>query len=411
MDEGKKDNEYPKLRPIEAFPAQEGMVCLRDPAGFSDKLLFLPRDIFFIVILFDGEHSILDIQEAYTRRFGDILFSEKVREIINKLDSALFLETGRFQEAKKRAVDEFKRAKIRPASHVGTDYEEEEGALKRQLEDLFCHPEGPGLPEAGNPTGELCGLIAPHIDIRRGGVCFAYSYAALARECTADTFVVLGIAHIPTERRFVLTTKDFDTPLGTVPCDREFVEDINKRCSIDFFKDEWTHRGEHSVEFQALFLRYIYPGRDIRIIPVLCSSMEGDYLSESLGRDPEFLEFTSALREAASQRGGDLCYIAGVDLAHLGRRFGQDLHVDSSFLKWAEQKDREMIRYITDRDAEGFFRFIVSESDSRNVCGVPAVYTMLTVLEAGDAKLLRYDQAVEEQTGSVVTFMGGAFYR
>ena len=411
MDEEKKENEYPRLRPVEAFPAQEGMVCLRDPAGFSDKLLFLPRDIFFIVILFDGEHSILDIQEAYTRRFGDILFSDKVREIIKKLDSALFLENDRFQEIKKRAVDEFKRAKIRPASHAGTAYEKEEGALKRQLEDLFCPPEGPGLPEAKDPTGKLCGLIAPHIDIRRGGVCFAHAYAELARECAARSFVVLGIAHIPTERRFVLTTKDFDTPLGTVPCDREFVEDVNKRCSIDFLEDEWTHRGEHSVEFQALFLRYIYPDSDIRIIPVLCSSQEGDYLAESLGQDPEFLEFTSALREAASQRGGDLCYIAGVDLAHLGRRFGQDLQVDSSFLEWAQQKDMEMIRYITDRDAEGFLRLIVSESDSRNVCGVPAVYTMLNVLEARDAKLLRYDQAVEEKTGSVVTFMGGAFYR
>ena len=411
MDEEKKENEYPKLRPLEAIPAEEGMVCLRDPAGFSDKLLFLPRDIFFIVILFDGEHSILDIQEAYTRRFGDILFSDKVREIIHKLDSALFLENDRFQEEKKRAVDEFKRAKVRPASHAGTAYEKEEGALKRQLEDLFSPPEGPGLPEEKDPTGKLCGLIAPHIDIRRGGVCFAHSYAALAHECTADTFVILGIAHVPTERRFVLTTKDFDTPLGNVPCDREFVEDVTKRCSTDFLEDEWTHRGEHSVEFQALFLRYIYPDRDIRIIPVLCSSQEGDYLEESLARDPEFLEFTSALRETASKRGSELCYIASVDLSHLGRRFGQDLHIDPSFLKWAEQKDMEMIRYITDRDREGFLKLIVSESDSRNVCGVPAVYTMLNVLEAGDAKLLRYDQAVEEQTGSVVTFMGGAFYR
>ena len=84
---------------------------------------------------------------------------------------------------------------------------------------------------------------------------------------------------------------------------------------------------------------------------------------------------------------------------------------ESVYIRNHLKKDMEMIRYITDRDREGFLRFIVSESDSRNVCGVPAVYAMLTVLEARDAKLLRYDQAVEEKTGSVVTFMGGAFYR
>jgi AmmeMemoRadiSam system protein B len=410
MDEEKKENEYPKLRPIEALPAQEGMVCLRDPEGFSDKLIFLPRDLFFIVILFDGQHSILDIQEAYTRRFGDLLFSEKVREIIDKLDSALFLDSSRFQSIKKRAVEEFREAATRPATHAGVAYEAEAEGLKKQLGELFEAPEGPGPPKTDAPTGSLRGLIAPHIDIRRGGVCFAHSYAELARESKATTFVILGIAHVPTARRFVLTAKDFDTPLGTVPCDRDFVETIGSICAIDFFEDEWTHRGEHSVEFQAVFLRYLYPEKKIRIVPVLCSSRDGDYLSGSHGKDPEFVEFTSALCKAASERGSELCYIASVDLAHLGRRFGQDLKVDSSLLAWAKGKDMEMIRHITDRDAEEFFQYIVSESDSRNVCGVPALYTMLKVMEANSAKLLFYDQAFEEQTDSAVTFMSAGFY-
>ena len=92
MENESKNLDYPKLRPLEALPAQQNRICLRDPQGFSDKLVILPPEAFFIVTLFDGNHSVLDIQEAYTRRFGEILFSDKVRELIDKLDSCLFLE-------------------------------------------------------------------------------------------------------------------------------------------------------------------------------------------------------------------------------------------------------------------------------------------------------------------------------
>ncbi len=408
---GKKDSlEYPKLRPVEAIPAEEGMVCLRDPAGFSDKLVFLPRELFFIVVLFDGAHSILDIQEAYTKKFGELLFSARVQEIIDKLDSALFLESERFEKYRDNAVAGFKRLKTRPALHAGAAYEEDPAGLKARLAGLFESAGETASPPEDENDDTMAGMIAPHIDIKRGGVCFAKSYRALSRGSKADTFVVLGIAHVHTARRFVLTDKDFETPLGDVPCDREFVEELSDSCDTDFFEDEWTHRGEHSVEFQAVFLRYLYPEKEIRIVPVLCSSHDGDYLTPSLGEDDEFTEFTEALRKAALKRKERLCFIASVDLAHLGRRFGQDITIDPSFLELAKRKDEEMIGHITGLDAEGFLGHIVGENDSRNVCGVPAIYTFLKLVDAKRADLFGYDQSVENETGSVVTFMSAGFY-
>jgi AmmeMemoRadiSam system protein B len=403
--------EYPKLRPLEAIPADEGMVCLRDPAGFSDKLVFLPRELLFIVVLFDGAHSILDIQEAYMRRFGELLFSERVREIIDKLDDALFLETRRFEKYRENAVAGFKRLKIRRALHAGAAYEADQAGLEARLKGLFESAGETAPPPEDKNAGTMAGMIAPHIDIRRGGVCFAKSYGALSYGSKADTFVVLGIAHVPTARRFVLTNKDFETPLGVVPCDRELVKEIKSGCETDFFEDEWTHRGEHSVEFQAVFLRYLYPEKDIRIVPVLCSSRNGDYLATSLGKDPEFMEFTAALAKAAAKRKERICFIASVDLAHLGKRFGQDITINPSFLELVKRKDKEMIGHITGLDAEGFLGYIVREKDSRNVCGVPAIYTFLTLVDATRADLFDYDQSVENETGSVVTFMSAGFYR
>jgi hypothetical protein len=178
--------DYPKLRPVEALPAQENMICLRDPQGFSDKLLLIPPALFYVVSLFDGRHSVLDIQTAYTRRFGDLLFSEKIREIIDQLDEALFLESERFHQARRQAVEDFRKAAVRESTHAGMSYEEKPAELERQLEALFAEPDGPGVPDTAHPTGRLRGLIAPHIDLRRGGRCFAWSYAELARESSVS---------------------------------------------------------------------------------------------------------------------------------------------------------------------------------------------------------------------------------
>lgn len=411
MDSKDKGIDYPKLRQVEAVPAQQNMICLRDPHGFSDKLVFLPPEAFFIVTLFDGNHSILDIQESYTRRFGDLLFSDKVRELIDKLDSCLFLESSRFHEVRNKATREFNREKVRPASHAGTAYEMEADDLREQIRVLFESPDGPGLPDAAVPTGRLRGLIAPHIDVKRGGLCFAHTYAEYVKECSAKTIIILGIAHVQTQRRFVLTQKDFATPLGVVQADHDFINSLKNRFKTDFFEDEFVHRGEHSIEFQVLFLRYLYNEDDMRIVPILCSTREQDYLGGSWEEDGEFQEFIGGLKEIISEIGDKVCFIAGVDLSHLGQRFGQNITIDDTFLAWAKEKDMDMIKLILDRDEEGFLKLIQDEKDSRNVCGVPAIYTMLKVLDAKSSKLLRYEQSVEDQTQSVVTFMGAGFYK
>jgi AmmeMemoRadiSam system protein B len=280
--------------------------------------------------------------------------------------------------------------------------------LRKQLDGLFTEPGGPGLPDTTSPGGRLCGLIAPHIDILRGGACFASGYAELARESRARIFVILGISHVPTARRFVLTGKDFDTPLGVVSTDRTFIEKLSNRCSRDYFEDELVHRNEHSVEFQAVMLKYLYPEReDLRIVPILCSSKDEILTGNSPAEDPEFQEFTAAIGGMIYGCGEEVCLIAGVDL---GQRFGQVVTMTPAFLEQAEAEDTVMIERIIDKDADGFFNHIREEQDHRNVCGVPAIYTLLTLVDTSNVRLLRYDQSVDEQTQSVVTFMAAALY-
>src|SRR5690606_5163468 len=115
-------------------------------------------------------------------------------------------------------------------------------------------------------------VIAPHIDFRVGGETYGPAYNALRRS-DADTFVVFGVSHQMSYDSFMISSKDFQTPLGTLPTDREFIEHFRAALPFELTRDETAHRREHSIEFQAVFLRHIFPDRDIRIVPILTGSL------------------------------------------------------------------------------------------------------------------------------------------
>ena len=114
--------DYPKLRTINIFPIQSSgqtMLCLQDPRNISEKALFLSPPLYFIVSLFDGQHSIRDIQAEYMRKFGGFLYTEKLQEIISQLEGALFLEGERFQEVLRQKEGDFRKASSREAVFAG----------------------------------------------------------------------------------------------------------------------------------------------------------------------------------------------------------------------------------------------------------------------------------------------------
>jgi len=407
--------DYPKIRALEAIPVKKDLIALRDPLSISDKMLFVPPNVLFICTLFDGKNSIVDVQAKYTRMYGDIIFSDKIKEILNQLDSCFFLENERFYERKKEITEAFIKSDVRKASHAGGAYEENPETLIKQIDSFFASDGGPGnLPKVRQETsGErIRGIIAPHIDPRRGGTCYARSYGKIAQSSSSRRFVILGISHAVTEKKFVLTRKDFETPLGRVKTDRTFIDSIAKKCKNDFFTDEFVHRNEHSIEFQVLFLQYLFRNElEISIVPVLCSS-----INHVVGRgsspmeNEEVSEFINAVKMTEVETGDKVCFIAGVDLSHIGNRFGQSVVLSQAFLEKIERDDRKMLDYVLALDGEGFFRFIQDEEDRRNVCGVPAIYTLLKAIDGGKAELLKYDMSVESQTNSVVSYAALALY-
>ncbi|MBI3077444.1 MAG: AmmeMemoRadiSam system protein B [Deltaproteobacteria bacterium] len=405
--------EYPKLRPVEAFPVEaeggETAVALRDPLNLSDGVLMVRAPALFILQHFDGQHSLLDIQAAFARRFGQLLFTEQLAELIRTLDAHLMLESEHFHEARQRIEEAFRQAPVRPPIHAGKSYETAEERLRAQLADYFTHAEGPGRPGAFQPTPPLRGAIIPHIDFLRGGFCYAWAYREIAERCDADLFIILGTCHAATQTPFILTRKPYATPLGTLPTDLEAVATIEERYPGDLYREEFAHRGEHSIEFQSVFLNYLYQGkRQVTVVPLLCGSFHEQVMA---GRDPldtpEVARMIGALQALTARPDRRVCVLASVDLAHMGPRYGDAEPVTPDLLRWLAAEDRESLDAVVQVDARAFFRSVAKDQDRRKICGLSPIYTLLAVLEGGRGKLLKYAQWPDEQ--ATVTFASTAF--
>ena len=407
--------DYPKLRDVNIFPVQRSgktLICLQDPLNIGERALFLPPVLYFIVSLFDGRHSVLDIQTEYMRRFGEILYTDKINEIVGQLEETHFLEGDRFQEALRHKEEDFRRASEREAAFSGKSYEKEPQELMAQLQGYFTDPEGPGASEEKVASNGVRGVVAPHIDFHRGGFCYAFAHREMWERCSPGCFVILGTAHTPLKYPFCLTRKNFLTPLGPVEADTEMIDAIQSRCSYDLFNDEGAHRSEHSVEFQCVFLRFMNPGPEpLRIVPILCGSFQEaiDKGVSPMALEP-VREFIEALRNSVADPEEKVCVIASADMAHMGLQFGDRDGMSEYGLRILAEEDRDLLRHAEKMEGEAFFSSIARERDRRRICGLPAVYTLLHVIGAKEGRLLKYGQAFTRETQSVVSFASLAFY-
>jgi len=197
-----------------------------------------------------------------------------------------------------------------------------------------------------------------------------------------------------------------------VKTDREFIRALQQNYSEDLFADEILHRTEHALEFQTLFLRYVFGGkREFTVVPILVSSFHHMILNQTPpAEDSRIASFLNALKETIAQSGRKVCLVAGVDFAHVGQKFGDQGPLTQEFLDWVEAEDRRLIQALEKVDHADFFAQIAKDGDRRRVCGFSSMYTFLHVVDASQGKLLQYDRSIESATQSSVSFASLAFY-
>lgn len=409
-----QEKDYPKLRRLEAFPAkQQGrdVVALRDPLGYARNIVVLPPNLYFIVSLCDGTRSLRDLQAAYVRRYGDIITSDQVASLIAELDRKLLLDSDNFRNYKRRLDQEYLALPNRPMVSAGSGYPADPRVLAQQIRTMLL--------EAGEPQSlpeTPLAAVAPHIDLERGWECYGKLYSLLGASLSGNSqplVVILGTCHGEMEGLFALTRKNYLTPFGLVETDAGLAEGLARAAGMDGLGDELSHRNEHSIEIQLPLLCFIFGGADrFRLLPITCNSFHA-FVQErrSPSEDREVASFVNALKGLLSALGEDVLFIASADLAHVGRRFGSPLPLDGVILSSVIAKDKEMLRPVEEGDAEGFFDYVAAEGDSRHVCGLPPIYTLVKMLEGRRGTLIDHCHWFDSQEGSAVTFAGLVFPR
>jgi AmmeMemoRadiSam system protein B len=240
---------------------------------------------------------------------------------------------------------------------------------------------------------------------------YTWAYRALVERSDADTFVILGVAHQPCRNRFALTRKHFATPLGTVMTDVPYVDRIAAEAGGDLFEDELSHRTEHSIEFQAVFLQYLLGDRrPFTIVPILVGSFQ-DLMEDRIDpiEDREVRRFVESLRAAEAASGRDVAYIGGIDLCHVGPEFGDPDRLDTPTLDRVRSFDTAMLDHAAANDPAAWFGTAAEVGNRWRVCGLAATYTMLHAMGPARGRLLKYDQAVNHDRTCCVSFASLAF--
>ncbi len=408
--------ENPRIRPIEAFPLQQSgqeLIGIKDPTGIYPEIVFVSPETFFLISLMDGSNTLRDLQAAYLRRYGTLLYTEKVEELIAQLDACHLLENRHFQDYLCRLHEDFKQAATREAMFAGKGYEANPEQLKATIQSYFTEKDGPGLPNKSGQKKATQGIVAPHIDFARGGTCYAHAYKALGESLQADLYIILGTCHTPMQNPFAFTLKSFETPLGHAEVPENLVADCACQLPFDPLLDEFCHRNEHTIEFQIIFLHYLLGKSKFKIFPILCNSFHG-LIQQGISpmQDPLYQETMALLAQQLAQL-DKVCLIASADLAHVGPQFGHREAVTAGVLAETRAKDLEMLGHVQGLKAEEFYQFILREKDRRNICGLPPLYALIHLIKAqkvdSSGELLNYQQWHDPQGKGAVTFASMAF--
>jgi AmmeMemoRadiSam system protein B len=404
--------ERPKLRPV--IPRQvehqgQAFVLLQDSPAVLVQPVMIPYDGFHHIIRhFDGQSTLVEIQARVMRQTGLFLALHELEDLVRRLDAAMLLDGPTFASF----LEGYHASGKRPAALAGRSYAGTVRALRAQLEQFFVSDFGSGRPEPRRQqAGAFRGILSPHIDFQRGGSVYTWSYKELVESTNADTFVILGVAHQYCRRRFALTRKDFETPLGLAATDRRYVDQIAAKVGQELFEDELSHRTEHSVEFQVVFLQYVLgEERPFSIVPILVGSFQ-DLIDRGMdpSNDPEISRFLEALRDVEAASGRKVAYIGGIDLCHVGPEFGDPFPVAPELADQVRQFDDSMLARAASCDPEGWFRTAAKVGNRWRVCGLAATYTMLHAIGPAQGRLLKYHQAIDDRRTCCVSFASMAF--
>lgn len=414
----------PRLRPdLDLLPSptpdRPGLL-MRDPFRFSDSALIVPPLLVRALSCFDGQTTQDDLRALLAGLTGGREDGAAIADgLVDRLSGAGFLEDETYRQLRADCHARFRRETIRSAAFAGGGYPAEKDELVATLKAWLDHAEVDAPTAAAGPPGALLAIAAPHASPFAGVETYRAAYGALPRAASDCTFVVLGTSHYGALDRFGLTHKTFETPLGSATTDSALVDALARAAPGAFEVEDYCHAVEHSIEFQIVFLQRLY-GPEVRILPILCGPFSGgtSITAARAGRPPRVRgaslpeevpavgDALGALADLHARHGHRLRWVLGVDLAHIGRRYGDATAAlaGQGSMNEVAGRDRERLARVTAGDAEGFWHLVHERGpDELKWCGSSPLYAFLRAVPNARGRVLHYHQWQIDDS-SVVSF-------
>ena len=111
----------------------------------------------------------------------------------------------------------------------------------------------------------------------------------------------------------------------------------------------------------------------------------------------------SLMKQLLEERKGHILLVAGVDLSHVGRKFGDQAPADA-LLPQAKAHDKMMLSFLSRGEPENIFQKAVETLDRYHVCGLPAILLFASLLAENRTDILHFDTYHERETDSAVNY-------
>ena len=120
------------------------------------------------------------------------------------------------------------------------------------------------------------------------------------------------------------------------------------------------------------------------------------------------VHFLKELKQIINGAGKETYIVAGVDFSHIGPKFGHEAPAEYIASR-AESHDRNLLKALSEMDADLFWEESIKAEDQYNVCGFPALACLLEIIPFCKGEVLDYQMWHEAATKSAVSFSAVLF--
>ncbi|MBU3678245.1 MAG: AmmeMemoRadiSam system protein B [Candidatus Kapabacteria bacterium] len=364
----------------------EDYLVLHDPFDVADGPIMLHADMFEVLAACDGMTSTNDLARA-AGVDPDGAEIHRVILFVRQLEELGFFEGGVAADRQQEALRHWNSLPSRPMTCAGQTYPEDAEQFEKFCrEDLGIRRwDGQAPSHVVEESAVPHVALIPHIDFRVAPKVYGEAFSAIAAS-PANLVVMIGTSHYWSDHPVIVSNKPFETPLGQLPV-------IDHDMAVP--EADIAHKPEHSLELHAVALKYLWPNRDVAILPVLVTS--------AIFEEGAIETWTQRIRDVVDRSGRTPIWLISGDLAHIGRKFGDPVPA-TEIVADAQKSDVGLIDCLVNGALDGYRREIENCNNAFRVCGYAPTVLALTCVEPSTGRLCSYDVWHEEETQSAVSF-------